>query len=110
MLPSVADVPLMCWSSSGALDIGPCLASAAAISVEFAIMKNSFLQRESLRNATRDAFAMKSRQPLDICTSLRGMSQAQAGPEAVAESPPPSCSIRLPIAYAFKNGQRPPTA
>ena len=69
MLPSVADVSLMYWWGSGALDIGPCLASAAALSVGFAIIKNSFLRYKSLRNTTQDAFATKSRRPLDICTS-----------------------------------------
>ncbi len=101
MLPSVADVSLMCWWGSGAFDIGSCLASAAALSVGFAIMKNAFLRCESLRNATQDAFATKSRRPLDIYTSCEACRKLKLGRRRWL-SPPPNCSIGLPIAHAFK--------
>ena len=88
----------MCWWGSRAIDMAPCLAGAAALSVGFATMKNSFLRCESLRNATQDAFAAKSRRPLDICTSCEACRNLGLL-VAVAEF---NCSIRLPIANAFK--------
>ena len=95
MLWSVADVPLICCWRSGALDIAPCLAIAAALSVRAHIIEGSFFGCETLGNVTQITFATSPRRPLDICTSCEACRKLKLGRRRWL-SP-----ARLPITNAF---------
>ncbi len=56
------------------------------------IMKNLFLRRKFVRNATQDAFATKSKRPLNICTSCEACRKLKLGRRRWL-NPPPNRSI-----------------
>ena len=90
-----------CWWGSGALDIGPCLASAADAFVVVSSHKNFTTLAPQLGLVLIERLSVvREMAVLDNCDSCKARRELELSWK-VAESPT-RCSARLPIANATK--------